>query len=267
MHCVVETKPNPIADALDPRTLLRQELARRCEKNPRYSLRAFARALGMSHTVLSLVLSGKRPPSRGVLTKAVETLSLSAEERAALLEKWNTASARRSILSIGYQQIDLDKVAVISEWHYFAILSLLEVRGARWEARWISRRLGIPEVMASAAMERLERMGLVAKQGARWRQTGLPLKVENSVSTPATRRFQHQILEKAIHSLENDPMEVRHMSSTTLAMDPSQIPYAREKIRQFRRQLARSLERKGPRTVVYNLATQIYPISQRGEDQ
>src|SRR5262245_40700147 len=71
---------------LYPRLLLQQELARRCAKNPGYSLRAFSRALGLSPTVLSLVLSGKRPLSKKAVAKVVEVLGLGPEEKAELIQ-------------------------------------------------------------------------------------------------------------------------------------------------------------------------------------
>src|SRR4051794_37275616 len=40
---------------------LREELARRCDFNPRYSLRAFARSLGTDPGTLSRVLTCRRP--------------------------------------------------------------------------------------------------------------------------------------------------------------------------------------------------------------
>ena len=45
-------------------TCLRNELERRCKANPAYSLRAFAKFLGVDPSFLSKVLSGKREVTR-----------------------------------------------------------------------------------------------------------------------------------------------------------------------------------------------------------
>ena len=51
----------PLVDAPPTfRLLLANELARRCLRNPRYSLRAFARALGTDHASLSQIIRGRR---------------------------------------------------------------------------------------------------------------------------------------------------------------------------------------------------------------
>ena len=71
---------------MNPKHLLQRELSIRCEKNPRYSLRAFSRALGMSHTALSFVLSGKRPLSKNAARKVSEVLQLDPLQRKALFE-------------------------------------------------------------------------------------------------------------------------------------------------------------------------------------
>ena len=42
------------------RDLLASEFERRCQQNPRYSLRGFARAMGVHHSTLSRLLSGDR---------------------------------------------------------------------------------------------------------------------------------------------------------------------------------------------------------------
>ncbi|MGZ3710223.1 MAG: DUF4423 domain-containing protein [Bdellovibrionota bacterium] len=47
----------------------------------------------------------------------------------------------------------------------------------------------------------------------------------------------------------------------TLPMSASQIPYAKERIRQFRRELAAELGQKTNPKEVYNLTVQIYPVS------
>lgn len=264
----------------DARLLLQQELSRRCEKNPRYSLRSFAKSLGMSHTVLSLVLSGKRPLSKKAIRLVADHLCLNPAQTEQLLARRGAQPQRGSTsgremrspgassASADYQQITLDTFALISDWIHYAILSLLEIDGSRFDARWIAKHLGITEITAKLAMERLVRLDLVAKNKfGRWRQTGKPLKVENTVSTASTRKFHQQLMYKAIESLENDPMEVRDFSAITLAMDSQSIPYAKERIRQFRRELSLELERMGVPKRVYNLTVQIYPVSKKMEEK
>ena len=253
----------------DPRQLLQSELARRCERNPKYSLRAFARALGMSHTVLSLVLSGKRPLSKGATLKVADALSLDPAERERLLAR-RRASSPASLPEKGelVRQLSLDTFELISDWHHYAILSLLELPRARFEARWIASRLGISQVQAKLAIERLKRLGLVecvAKD--RWRQAGQPIRVENAVSTAATRKFHRQLLERAVASLDNDPAEARDFTSMTFVLDPRALDHARERIRVFRRELVRELESTGNPSAVYQFTLQLFPVTKAGASE
>jgi uncharacterized protein (TIGR02147 family) len=253
----VKTSPAIIDDG---RTLLRQELARRCEKNRGYSLRAFARALGVSHTYLSLVLAGKRKVTSRLAATLVEALSLGPDQARALTRK---ARAKATPASVAFpaHQVSLDTFALISDWYHYAILSLLELPGSRFEPKWIAARLGISEVQAKLAMECLSRLGLVEERGGRVRQAGKPIKIENTVSTAASRKFHKQILEKALESLENDPMDVRDFSAMTFAMDPAQVPQALKRIRAFRRSLMQELEAEGTPRRVYKLSVQLFPVS------
>jgi hypothetical protein len=52
------------AAALRMRSILRGEFDRRRQANPRYSLRAFARSIGLDHSTVSQLIRAKRPISR-----------------------------------------------------------------------------------------------------------------------------------------------------------------------------------------------------------
>jgi len=52
-------KPLPAGQRLC--SLLQTEFARRRRTNPRYSLRAFARSIGLDHSTVSQLMRGKRP--------------------------------------------------------------------------------------------------------------------------------------------------------------------------------------------------------------
>lgn len=115
---------------------------------------------------------------------------------------------------------------------------------------------------AKLAMDRLHRLGLVEQDSeGHWRQSGKPIKVENTISTVATRKFHKQLLIRAAESIDKDPIPVRDFSSMTFALDPQQIEYARKRLRDFRRELVAELELKGTPSTVYNLTVQLYPVT------
>lgn len=71
---------------MDLRARLRDEFRCRAARNPRYSLRAFARAVGLHHTTLCRVLDGSRGLSHPSLCRVCSRLGLQRTEiQAALL--------------------------------------------------------------------------------------------------------------------------------------------------------------------------------------
>lgn len=258
------------------REKLRAEFSARATKNPSYSLRAFAKHLGVSHSLLSLILSGQRAPSLKVLEAFIERLAIVPEE-AQLLRQEGTerknnkksSSKSKSAVERTYSKISLDRFALISEWQHYAILSLLEVEDTELTPEFIAHRLGITPFLAKQTLSRLFDLGLIEKEEKtnRWKQSSAPIVVENTESTVHSRRFQSQLISKALESLENDPMPLRDISSITFAMDPKHVNYAMKKIREFRRTLSAELEAFGTPQEVYNLTVQLFPSSRRENDK
>jgi transcriptional regulator with XRE-family HTH domain len=237
--------------------LLRLTLSDRCAKNPQYSIRAFAKSSGISHTVLSLVLSGKRTLSKAATQKLVDYLELSPKERESLIK-----TNKKSNVDTDFQDLSLETFEVISDWYHYAILSLLELPEAKFEAKWIAGQLGIKILSAKLAIERLKKIGLVEEISAGvWRQSGKPIKIDNKISTAATKKFHKQLLERASVSIDRDPISVRDFSAITFTLDPSQIDYAKNRMREFRRQLMNELEAMGQPSAVYNMTIQFYPVT------
>ncbi|HUP57729.1 MAG TPA: DUF4423 domain-containing protein, partial [Bdellovibrionota bacterium] len=145
------------------------------------------------------------------------------------------------------------------------ILSLLETRDFEENPAWIAERLGINPVEASAALERLERLGLVARaQSGKLLSTEKNVATTNDVASAALRRSHRQSLEQAIEKLEEIDVEDRDITSITMAIDPAALPLAKKMIREFRRKLCATLE-TGKRSEVYNLNVQLVPVSRLRE--
>ena len=245
--------------------VLMNELTRRIDRNPHYSARAFAKSLGVSHTLLSLIMSGKRRVSKKLAKKMTGTLVLSQEDAEALREhrRSNLESDEENSSNSDYTQISLDTFALLSDWYHYAILSLLELPNAKLDTRWIATRLGIPQLDAKLAIERLKRLALIANIHGKWKQCTSPLKVENTQASTATTRHHKQLLQKAEEALENTDFRERDFSAMTFALDPKLIPFARKKIATFRRRLVKELEAQGTPSEVYQLTVQIYPITKK----
>src|ERR1051326_4485210 len=104
----------------DGRRFLMQELARRCQANPRYSLRAFARTLGVTPAAISLVLSGKRRIGHKLGGKVVEKLGLTPEQAQEFLRGCAPSPRLPSLQAEEYSTLSMDRLAMVADWYHFA---------------------------------------------------------------------------------------------------------------------------------------------------
>ncbi len=132
-----ESQPLP---TMDFRSALQDEFQRRRRQNPRYSLRAFAHALGTHHRTLSQILRGRR------------------------------RLTMRTIRRMGSRLLPPSQVAeaCIAE-NCSAILCLVRQHRFRPDARWIAVMAGIPLNSVSIALHRLLHEGrLSMRSTASW---------------------------------------------------------------------------------------------------
>jgi transcriptional regulator with XRE-family HTH domain len=251
------TKNNGIAPS-DAGRLLREELARRASRNPKYSLRAFAKTLGLSSSFVSKLMNGQRPLTQKTLEKISPHLSLSPVQVSNLM----ASMGEKRDSSLEFDNLDPDRFQLISDWYHFAILELSSVQGILLNLKSVSACLGISIHEAKVALERLQRLGLLNQQNEL-----NPATVRNfstlgpKFASEANRNQQRQILQMAIRALDEIPFEQRDQSSVTLAIPRSRLNEAKAKITAFRREFSRDLQRPGERDSVYHLSISFYPVS------
>ncbi len=112
---------------MDLRPLIEADFERRRVRNARYSLRAYARAMGMHHSTLSQLISGQRRLTAKNVRHLGARLGLSAEvvSAACLAEQADS------------------------------LLRLLSRGDARFDTRWLSMRLGISIDDVNCALQQL----------------------------------------------------------------------------------------------------------------
>lgn len=239
------------------RLWLQKQFTDRCQKNPRYSLRAFAGLLGVDASTISQILSGKRSLSKKGLVSICEKLSATPKDLKVL-----------GILAVAegtddFYQLSIDRFSVLADWYHFAILELTYVSGFQSDAKWISQQLGISIVEAKTAMERLLRLNLLSQKSGKLFKTHETVTNHTGLNTSAARKtLQKQVVTKALAAIDEIPQEEKDITSITMAIDPKNLDKARGMIKKFRRELCTLLE-EGEQSRVFNLAVQLYPISKQ----
>lgn len=121
--------------------LLSSEFTRRRTSNPRYSLRAFARHLGIDHSALSQILRGRRRLTARVLRRLGAALRL--------------------------PQAEIDRAA--AELNAIAVTRIVTDPAFRPDCRWIASKLNIPLSDVQIALHEVLRTGrVVMRSHARW---------------------------------------------------------------------------------------------------
>lgn len=238
---------------------LRQELGKRCKKNPNYSLRAFARALKIDSSSLSAILNEKRRVSPKVAKKLLDQLGADPLLKQKIIGSM-IGLEEIAFVEDTFVEIESEKFKVIADWEHFAIMALLETQNCKHSISWIANKLDIGTGVVTEALARLERVELLKKtEDGRWITTGAPLTTTTDIPDPALRQHHQQYIQKASFALENNSVEERDITGITMAIDKSKLPEAKKMIRTFRRQLSKFLE-GGSKNDVFRLNIQLFPI-------
>lgn len=246
--------------AKDLAAFLKEELNRRQTRNPRYSLRAFAKHLEISPSQLSQMLSGKRIITAKTLHRVCESLCLSPLERKEMFERFTLSESE---LHPEATPLKEDEFQLISEWYHFAILTLSDLPKAKADPVWIGKRLNIPSATAREALNRLRRLNIL-KDGPELIQVRKSLRVQTETPSQAIRKYHHQVLDLAHERLESVSMEKRDFSSLTIAINPEHLDKARAMIEKFQEDLSAFL-RRGEKKAVYQLSCQLFPLAESDE--
>jgi transcriptional regulator with XRE-family HTH domain len=143
------------------RQYLQSELARRCAKNAKYSLRAFAMTLRIDHSTLSQILRGKRAVTRRTVQSLAPRLKLDESAVAGYLEDLRRPPAVTIGAVRAVEELAQDMARAISEWHHHAILELIRLEDFRPDSRWIARVLDLSVDEVNMALQRLLRLGML----------------------------------------------------------------------------------------------------------
>jgi uncharacterized protein (TIGR02147 family) len=256
------------------RALLRRELEERSQRNPRYSLRSFARDLKIAPARLSDVLRGRYGLSRKSAEEIGKQLGWNEQEINLFCDlvdsehsrnkKLKEEARQRILLSKNaYQQLTLDAFQVISDWYHYAILELTLVKGFQSDLKWIGKRLGISSNIVTSAIERLKRLDLIEEKSGKLCATDTFTASPSGIPSDALKKFHRQLLEKALAAIYLQTVEERDLSAMILAVAKKDVPEAKEAIKNFRRTFDSKFGKAKQKDEVYCLTTQFFSLEER----
>jgi uncharacterized protein (TIGR02147 family) len=229
----------------------------RRRKNPKYSMRAFARDLSLTQGRLWELIHGRYIPGTKVTERIAELLKLTPEDKGRMqsliaAEKAQPVSTLRSVSS--------DEFAMISDWEHLAIFNLISTKGFDHTVSSIVSRLEISQLQAEGALNRLLDAGLVVEEEGRFVPAYTNITTQNEVPSEVIREFHRQIIGRSVTSLQRDSVDSRSITSMVFPANVKNLAKAKKIIAEFNVRMAELMD-KGDTTEVYSLAVQLVPIT------
>lgn len=181
--------------------LISTDYTKRRTNNSAFSLRAYARKLGIQVSALSEILNGKRTISTKMASKILTNLGYGPLEIEQITEQ--------KAVDVNESNLSLEYFRIISDWYYFAILSLAEIDNFRADEEWIAQRLNISKKEAKLALARLLKLGMLeVDKNGKVRATGIQYKTPTDTLNMSLKNHTIQTLDLASKSLLNDPLKI-----------------------------------------------------------
>lgn len=241
--------------------LAQAKLAEIQAARPEYSVRAFAKKIGLSPGQYSDLVRGKRPLTPKIARRMLERLFVDPETIENAVRGLKTKRPPAGDLRLRYIELTLSEFRAVSDWYYFAILSLAETEGFRSDEAWIANRLGIKLREASSAISALLELGLLRRnQEGALVVSGKQFTTTHDIPSSSIQKNHAQGLELAQRALMDLPPSEREFGAAVIALDPDSLPEIKRKLREMRREIS-EIARQGKRLEVYRLGFQLFPLS------
>lgn len=233
--------------------------------NPHYSLRAYARDIGIHPATLSQIIKGNRPLPQKDSNAVATRLNLGPAEKNLFMESLSRNKSTLDQIRINPVDnrliLDESYYKIIAEWEHYALLELFNLKNFKRTKEEVAYHLDLTINRTEVVINNLVVCGLLEiDKNGRLSKVHSDVRTTEDITSQALRASHKEALEMGKEKLEKIDTDLRDFSSSTLALDLKKLPEAKVIIREFRQKMAALLE-EGDKTEVYQLAIQFYPLS------
>ena len=246
-------------------TKLKEDLSLKQRNNPHYSLRAYARDIGIHPATLSQIINGKRPLPMKDSASVAGKLNLGPKERTLFMESLIRSKSALDQIKISDEDtrfmLDESYYKVIAEWEHYALLELFDVAGFTGTVEEVTVKLDLTPNRAEVVIKNLLTCGLLEKnEFGKLEKVHARITTTEDIKSQALRDSHKEVLAMGAEKLDQIEVELRDFSSLTMALDLNKLAEAKSIIREFRQKMIEMLD-GGQRSDVYQLAIQFYPLT------
>ena len=248
-----------------------------------FSYRFMAGKLGIDHSLLVKILSGKRHISDTSIPQFIKLCKFTKRESAyfenlvlyekAPSEKQSQIYFEKLLQLKGHRssQIEKYRYEYFQKWYYSAVRSILGFFDFKDDYKALAEKVNPPitAAQAHAAVDLLLNLEFI-KKGAdgRYQVTDAHITTGEKWEAFSVKDYQKQTILLSAESLERDPKDIRDISSVTMSMDGEAFEDVRLIIQECRAAIIRRIDQipdQKPDSV-YQLNMQLIPLSRTGID-
>lgn len=244
---------------------LREDLSIKQRNNPHYSLRAYARDIGIHPATLSQIINGKRPLPLKDSASVAQKLNLGPKEKTLFMESLIRSKSTLDQIKLSDEDtrfiLDESYYKVIAEWEHYALLELYDLKDFMGTPEEIATKLDLTLNRVEVVIKNLLTCGLLERDAeGNLQKAHARITTTEDIKSQALRDSHKEVLAMGANKLDEIAVELRDFSSLTMALDLNKLPEAKSIIREFRLKMIEMLE-GGNRSDVYQLAIQFYPLT------
>jgi len=253
--------------------ILKQALAERTRANPAYSLRTFARDLGLAPSTLSEVLRGQKglsPKKSIAVTNALQLPAwqtsyfhdLVTQSHGRTPEEKQKASERikAAARDTKLQNLKSDTTRALTSWLSLAILECVHLKDFEPSESWLAARLRVSVKEIRETRDLLLQVKLLEiEPDGKWKDLSPYFTSSDGVPSEAIRSYHRSMLRLAENKLEQDSIEDRVLKSVVCSLEESQLPEARRILDEaISRVMSLAAEKEGGKDHVVCFGSQLF---------
>ncbi|MBN1308036.1 MAG: TIGR02147 family protein [Chitinispirillaceae bacterium] len=267
--------PN-IYNYIDYRKFLLEFIAEKKLLHPRFSCRRLAVRLGMSAATFVRIVNGKRNVTEKMLPRFIDYLKLrdrASEYFSLMVELAQVKGAERKndayrkLLEFRSERIRTIRprhYSLFEKWYLVALREIIDIKGTIVSAKGLAKALrpSITVREAEKAVDALRETGMIFEgKDGRFHASEKLLSTGEKWESIAVHHFQLEMARRAEEALLRLPKEERDFSTLTIGLSSAEFHRVREIIKKARQQILAIAEDSIDREYVYQLNTQLFPVS------